>query len=116
MFFTLLHYAVKHKPFNNAAFTAVNLTELAALFPDNIIPDYRKKRSYISALLSKNEIDSANTYNKKLFKRTRTGHYFLNSNLAIRQKDEWINIFEHANINLTANLGIKSDAGSATFF
>lgn len=114
MFFTLLHYAVKHKPFNNAAFTAVDLAELAALLPDSVIPDYRKKRSYISALLSKNEIDSRNPYNKKLFKRMRTGRYILNPNLAIRQKDEWVNIYEHANINLTANLGIKSDANFQT--
>jgi hypothetical protein len=44
----------------------------------------------------------------------RTGRYILNPNLAIRQKDEWVNIYEHANINLTANLGIESDADFQT--
>jgi len=83
---------------------------LIALLPNSVIPDYRKKRSYISALLSKNEIESDNPYNKNLFKRKRTGHYILNPELAIRQRDEWFNIYELANINLAANLGIKSDA------
>ncbi|MBI5213903.1 MAG: hypothetical protein HY957_11145 [Nitrospirae bacterium] len=109
-FFTFIHDLIRNKPHYDVAFTAPEIIRWIALVPDSIIPGYRKKRAYISALLSKNEIDSANPYNKKLFKRKRTGHYILNPELAIRQKDEWVNIYEYANIGLTANLGLKSDA------
>ncbi|MCL4457458.1 MAG: PhoH family protein [Nitrospirae bacterium] len=111
IFFAMLHDIIRHKRYHyNVTFTAVESAKEIASLPDNVIPAYRKKRSYISALLSKNEIESTNPYNKKLFKRKRTGHYILNPELAIRHKDEWVNIYEHANIGLTANLGLKSDA------
>lgn len=85
--------------------TAVELAEAAAALSDSIIPDYRKKRAYISALLSKNEIDSNNPYCKKLFSRKRTGHYILNPKLAIRRKEEWIDIYRHANTDLMSVIG-----------
>ncbi len=36
----------------------------------------------------------------KLFKRIRRGDYFLNPNLAQRVKDEWIDIYRHAGLDL----------------
>jgi hypothetical protein len=89
--------------------TAVNISDIMASLPDSVIPAYRKKRSYISALLSKNESGSANPYCKKLFRRKRTGNYILNAKLAIRQKEEWIDIYRHANIELITKLGESGD-------
>jgi hypothetical protein len=79
------------------------LAKIAALLPQNVLTDYRKKRSYISSLLSKNELGSSNPYSKKLFIRKRTGKYILNPKISIRQKDEWIDIYRHANIRLFAD-------------
>jgi hypothetical protein len=49
--------------------------------PSSILPDYRKKRQYINSILAKNEIDSNNYYNKKLFVRRVRGCYDLNPEL-----------------------------------
>ncbi|MBI5327378.1 MAG: hypothetical protein HZB80_03655 [Deltaproteobacteria bacterium] len=91
---------IRRKPLYDSAFTAVKIAESIASLPDTVIPGYRKKRPYISALLSKNEIEGANPYNKKLFERKRTGHYILNPELAIRQKDEWVAIFANRQISV----------------
>ncbi|MBL7113188.1 MAG: UvrD-helicase domain-containing protein [Bacteroidales bacterium] len=58
-------------------------------FPENILPDYRKKRGYWLALLAKHETDSHNPYNKKLFRRIGRGAYILNPRMLIRYRDSW---------------------------
>jgi hypothetical protein len=108
IFFVTLRYRINYQLYNHIPLTAVILSEIAASLPDSVIPGYRKKRAYISALLSKNEIDSTNPYCKKLFRRKRTGHYILNSKLALRQKEDWIDIYRHANIELMATIGSES--------
>jgi superfamily I DNA/RNA helicase len=51
--------------------------------PSSILADYRKKRQYVNSILAKNEIDSNNYYNKKLFVRRSRGCYDLNPKLKI---------------------------------
>jgi len=63
-------------------------------YPATFLPEYRKKRAYISANLSKHEVNSSNPYNKKLFKRLFRGYYVLNPDLAIWVNDEWKNVYE----------------------
>ena len=63
-------------------------------YPDTFLPEYRKKRTYLSANLSKHEIDSKNPYNKKLFKRLYRGYYVLNPDLAVWANDAWKNVYE----------------------
>ena len=62
-------------------------------YPSYLLPDYRKKRNYISAMMSKNEIGSTDKYTKKLFLRRQTGYYVINPNLEILIGDEWINVY-----------------------
>ncbi len=88
---------------------AVAVADIVESLPGSVIPDYRKKRTYISGLLSKNELDSANPYGKKLFARKNRGHYILNPGLSIRQKEDWIDIYNHANIGLTMNFCGEDD-------
>ncbi len=59
---------------------------------NNIIIEYRTKRSYISSLLSKNEIDKDDKYNKKLFYRIKNGVYLLNPGLQIWSNETWISL------------------------
>lgn len=105
IFLAVLRNRINYQIYDYVPLTAVVLTEIAASLPDSVIPDYRKKRAYISALLSKNETASANPYCKKLFRRKRTGNYVLNPKLAIRLKEEWVDIYRHANIDLISNIG-----------
>jgi hypothetical protein len=81
---------------------AADLEKVIATYPEDIMPDYRKKRSYISSLLAKNEIDSNNPYNNSLFLRVDRGYYCLNPNLSVWVEDKWVNVYE-----LTGLAGIK---------
>lgn len=96
IFFALLHERLNNRYADLVPMKAVMLPEMVASLPESIIPAYRKKRAYISALLSKNETDGTNPYCKKLFKRMRTGWYILNPKLAVRYKDEWVDIYRFA--------------------
>ena len=108
IFFSVLRHRINHQTYDNVPLSAVVLATIVSSLPDSAIHEYRKKRAYISALLSKNEIDSTNPYGKKLFRRERTGRYILNPKLAIRIKENWIDIYRHANIELISNIGSES--------
>lgn len=43
--------------------------------PRNMLPEYRRKRQYVNSILSKNEVDRDDPYNKKLFVRRSRGCY-----------------------------------------
>jgi hypothetical protein len=81
---------------------AADLEKVIATYPEGIMPDYRKKRSYISSLLAKNEINSNNPYNNSLFLRVERGYYCLNPKLSVWVEDKWVNVYE-----LTGLAGIK---------
>ncbi|WP_252179551.1 ankyrin repeat domain-containing protein [Endozoicomonas sp. 4G] len=95
-------------------FTAQDLTTLVQELPDSVLPERRKKQTYISGILSTNEVDRDHRYNRKLFKRIRRGHYILNPNLKLRftikQEETWVGIYDllqldDLDVNYTAMLG-----------
>ncbi len=104
IFFTLLPYQFNHLLPGKIFLTAVHLSETAALLPDSVIAEYRKKRQYISGLLSKNEAGSTNPYSRKLFRRKNRGAYILNPAIQIRQKDDWLDIYRFAGIELITHI------------
>jgi hypothetical protein len=63
-------------------------------FPGSVVPPYRKKREYLLSLLAKHEIDSANPYNKKIFKRVSRGYYVLNPGLSVLLDDQWVSVVD----------------------
>ena len=70
-------------------FTAKQLFELVQDIPHSIWPEFRKKQTYLSGLLSRNEINSTYTPNRKLFKRARRGYYIINPDLKIKTSIGW---------------------------
>ena len=60
----------------------------------HVVADYRKVRSYLSSILSKNEVNREDKYNKKLFIRIQQGMYLPNPLLEILVGEEWINIYD----------------------
>lgn len=62
--------------------------------PNYIIPAYRKVRPYISSILSKNEVNRTDKYNKNLFVRMRQGLYLPNPMLEIYGEDGWNNLYD----------------------
>ncbi|MGM0530687.1 MAG: AAA family ATPase [Bacteroidota bacterium] len=67
-------------------------------FPENVLFDYRKKRSYLNANLAKNEVNRDDPYNKKLFLRQERGYYVLNPEMEIFINNRWMNIYDSMNM------------------
>lgn len=109
IFLVELHRRLNSKYSAFITLTAPMLSEIVSSLPVGILPDYRRKRAYISALLSKNEVNSSNPYCKKLFRRRRTGHYVLNPELSIRHKEDWTDIYSRINIELISSIGSQVD-------
>ena len=63
-------------------FTMDEMEKLTALIPDNILPPYRKKRTYINSIMALNEISKDSPYCKEAFMRVQRGMYILNPNIA----------------------------------
>lgn len=59
-----------------------------------VVPEYRRQRAYISSILSKNEVNRMDKYNKKLFIRTKNGHYLPNPTLELPLAEEWVNLYD----------------------
>jgi hypothetical protein len=75
------------------ALSAVDFTDILAHFPESIVPERRKKRPYLSSILSKNEVKRDDRYNRKLFWRIKQGQYLINPRLLLRVEDEWRPIY-----------------------
>jgi len=69
-------------------------------FPENVMPQRRKRRAYISSILSKNEVDNKDIYNRKLFRRVRRGYYILNPQMLIKVNENWTNIYQLLNLEI----------------
>ena len=70
-------------------------------FPDEVLLERRKKRSYISSILSKNEANRIGPYNRKIFIRTGHGLYILNPELEVKINNAWIRIYDLLKLKLS---------------
>ncbi len=64
-----------------------------------MLPTFRVKRSYVNAVLARNEINSKYPYNRKIFKRVRMGQYILNPDLKIKVSDAWYSVNQFIDIH-----------------
>lgn len=80
------------------AFDSALLLDYLSLLPKSFYDPKRQKRTYISALLSKNEVDGSDKYNKYLFKRVAHGQYLINPELVIKVNGEWHSIYQSMNV------------------
>jgi hypothetical protein len=95
--------------FSGGAFSSADFVEVLAHFPTSLVPERRKQRAYISSILSKNEVDRADKYNRKLFRRLKRGHYIINPQLAMRVEGEWRNIYELLSLDLIGYRRVETD-------
>jgi hypothetical protein len=72
--------------------------------PKHIVRPERNKRSHISSVLSRNEVERDYAYNRRLFKRFGQGRYQFNPQIAIRKQtlggEGWLPIFAALNLPL----------------
>jgi hypothetical protein len=90
------------------AFEAGDFVRTLASFPEFIMPEYRKKRSYISSILAENEIYKEDKNNKKLFLRVRRGYYMINPVLEVDIDGEWINAYTLMQMDHYMNSPVKT--------
>lgn len=86
----LLHYMMAvqaEKIPRREGFSMNDFMHLVGLLPDDILPEYRRKRPYINSILANNEVDRDFVYNKKLFKRIGRGCYIINPELRVMEEE-----------------------------
>jgi len=96
-FFVALQEIIISKKNIDKEFTGITASDIVRVFaswPENILPEYRKKRTYISAGLSKSEIDSRNPWGRKILVRTERGFYLLNPDMELYVNEKWTNVYE----------------------
>jgi hypothetical protein len=84
----------------SGAFTSGDFVEVLSHFPNSVLPERRKKRAYISSILSKNEVNREGPYNRKLFRRLKQGHYIINPQLSVLVEGDWRNIYDLLSLDL----------------
>jgi len=87
-----------HTGFNTEA-----LLDVYDLVPLSILSEQRRKRSFISAVLARNEIDRDYAYNRYLFQRVNPGCYQFNPALRVRAEGDpegWTPIYQALNLPL----------------
>lgn len=62
-------------------FTIDDVMKFVEAMPEEILPPYRKQRTYVNSILASHEVDRENPYNKMLFKRIKRGCYVVNAML-----------------------------------
>jgi hypothetical protein len=84
------------------AFETHAILEAWQHLPANVVRPERNKRSHLSGVLSRNEVDRDYAYNRALFTRVAQGWYQLNPKLMVRRKQEegdaWIPIYQALNL------------------
>ena len=76
------------------AFSTQGIIDAIKHIPNSVLPDRRKKRAYLSSILSNNEVDKDHKNNRKLFFRIKRGSYLFNPKLSIKVEGNWINIYD----------------------
>ena len=96
--------------------TAPLLEHLLTRVPDPVLAQHRKKRAYLSAMLSKNEAVGRSPYNRRLFVRVGRGLYIPNPALDIGDRDGWISLGELMGVSqVFANAGDSGRRAEATW-
>jgi hypothetical protein len=74
--------------------------------PANVVKPERNRRTHLSGVLSRNEVDRDYAYNRALFTRVAQGWYQFNPKLMVRRKqqegDGWVPVYQALNLPFIA--------------
>ena len=88
--------------YEHCAFRTDMVLDVWEDLPTSVLRAERNKRSHLSNVLSRNEVDRDYAYNRMLFKRVAHGHYQFNPALSVRRKvkgeESWVPVFEALNL------------------
>lgn len=95
----LLSEVITYKTFgSHPGFETADFLWALEKYPTSLMPEYRKKRAYLSSILSKNEVNRKDPYNKHLFIRISRGFYLPNPRMEILVGKQWMNIYDSSRI------------------
>lgn len=101
----LLSEVITYKALNNfPGFETTDFIRAVERYPNTILPQYRKQRPYLSSILSKNEIERSDRYNKHLFIRIRRGYYLPNPHMEMLVGSQWRNVYDAAGVFQSGNV------------
>jgi hypothetical protein len=91
-----------------AAINTEAVLQAWSALPAGVLSPKRNRRSHLSQVLSRNEIERDYAYNRRLFKRIAHGWYQINPQLAIRRRgiegESWQPVLETLNLSLVHEL------------
>ncbi len=77
-----------------AGYFAEQLHQVLTGLPDRLWHEKRRKRSYLNQVLARAEVDSGYKPARKLWARTRNGHYLPNPAMQLRRGEGWQPVYE----------------------
>lgn len=66
-------------------FSMDEIMKYIACMPEDILPEYRRQRQYVNAVLSQHEAERDSPFCKRLFKRVKRGSYIINPHVIVHQ-------------------------------
>jgi hypothetical protein len=93
----------------DASFDSASVLQAWRSLPAAVLRPERNKRSFVSALLSRNEVERDYAYNRALFQRVGHGRYSFNPALQVRRAKDagWQPLLQHLNLGLINELVIS---------
>ncbi len=85
---------------------SVHLLEAAERLPFAVLRPDRRRRDYLSGVLSRNEVGRDYPYNRRLFLRVFHGRYVLNPRLALCSGERWTSVYDTMGVPRMASLGL----------
>jgi hypothetical protein len=79
-------------------FFAEQLHQVFESLPVHLWKEIRRKRSYVNQVLARGEVGSSYKPARRLWSRTRNGHYFPNPDLLVRMGEDWHPIYDYLNM------------------
>ena len=77
-----------------AGFFADQLHDVLQELPAWLWPEQRRKRTYVNQVLARAEVHSSYQPARRLWVRTKNGHYFPNPQMQLRAGDDWQPVYE----------------------
>lgn len=102
--------------FGLGGFATADFTDAVAPFPENVLRADRKRRAYLSGVLSRNEVNRDYAYNRRLFARVTQGYYVLNPKLELKVADAWVSVGDLLNIRLMVQAAPHRGDSFKSFF
>ncbi|MBQ1762722.1 MAG: ankyrin repeat domain-containing protein, partial [Aquincola sp.] len=82
-----------------AGFYADQLHDVLQLLPVWLWPALRAKRSYVNQVLARAEVHSSYQPARRLWVRTKNGHYFPNPQLQLRSGEDWQPVYDRLQLD-----------------